>query len=248
MSTELLCTDIHANYGGPDIVCGTTAAFPAGKLSVILGANGAGKTTLLRVIAGFITPHQGTVQLAGTNLFELAPRARAELVASVPQLTMEPVLLSVAEVVAVGRYCEPAWGGENSAEIASVKASLNTLGITGLAARRCDTLSGGEWRKVLVAQGLAQQAQALLLDEPTAFLDPPAQYALMRNLRQHAALTNTVVLVVLHDPTLAQRCADNVLLLRDGQVLCQGEPGEMLTADRLCETYGCESPWWEENQ
>lgn len=247
MDADLCCTGIFAHYGGPDIVCGLTASFPAGQLSVILGENGAGKSTLLRVLAGFITPRQGDVQLAGRNLFELAPRARARLVASVPQVVMEPVPLLVAEVVALGRYSESSWGGNGINDGGAVNASLHTLGITGLAQRRCDTLSGGEWRKVLVGQGLAQQAFALLLDEPTAFLDPPSQYSLMRKLRQHAAKTNTVVLAVLHDPTLAKQCADTVLLLRAGKVLCHGEPKQVLTPELLCETYGCKTPWWEEN-
>lgn len=248
MSTDLTCQNIRAGYLGPDIVRGLSTSFEVGQLSAILGANGAGKTTLLRVMAGLMQPRQGEVHVGKQHLARLLSLERAKLVAYVPQLTMDPVSLTVAEVVALGQYYDYSWGSKNNTHGTAIHDSLEALGIPQLAARHCDTLSGGEWRKVLVAQGLAQQAQALLLDEPTAFLDPPAQYSLMHNLRQHAVDTGTVVVAVLHDPTLAKQCADNVLLLRDGQIIAQGEPAAMLTPDLLCETYGCKTPWWEERQ
>ncbi len=248
MSADLRCENIHAGYLGPDIVRGFSTCFSAGELSIILGANGAGKSTLLRVIAGLMLPRQGEVSVGGQSLNGLPALERARRVACVPQLTMEPVPLSVAEVVALGRYYDYSWGGKNGISNPAIHTSLDVLGIAQLATRHCDTLSGGEWRKVLVAQGLAQQAQALLLDEPTAFLDPPAQYSLMRNLREYAKQTKTVVVAVLHDPALAKQCADNVMLLRDGQVLAQGAPQGMLTPALLCETYGVKVPWWEETK
>jgi iron complex transport system ATP-binding protein len=211
--------DLHAGYGARRVLHGVSARFGRGW-SAIVGANGAGKTTLLRALAGLLAPAAGEVRLGGVPLAQLPARARGLRIAWLAQLGSHggeaSGELTVRETVALGRLPQlGAFGSPGPADDAAVGAAMQACGCADWAERPLTELSGGERQRALLARALATGAPALLLDEPTAHLDPPHQVTLVRLLRRLAA-THTVV-TVMHDLPLAL-AADRVLLLDSGRV------------------------------
>jgi iron complex transport system ATP-binding protein len=239
MPASLTCTNLTTRYVARDIVRNFSAQFPAGQLSCILGPNGAGKTTLLRAISGYLPLASGSVQVGEVDAARLTSRQRAKLIATVPQASLEQAPLTVRDVLELARYPHRMERHGSDSQDVAVGRALADCGLTELAERRCTALSGGELRRVLIAQGLAQETPVLLLDEPTAFLDPPARVQLLRLLQAQARERELCVVAVLHDPALARRFADYAVLLRDGLVQAQGPARALLTADTLAELYGC---------
>ena len=239
MAGGLTCHDLSTRYIARDIVRGFSAQFPECRLSCILGPNGAGKTTLLRAISGYLPLASGSVHVGDQDLAHLTPRQRAQLIATVPQANLEQAPLTVRDVLELARYPHRLGRNSNGVHAAAVERALTDCGLTELAQRRCTMLSGGELRRVLIAQGLAQETPVLLLDEPTAFLDPPARVQLLRLLQTQARQRKLTVVAVLHDPSLARHFADYVVLLRDGVSQSQGLAQDVLSEEALAELYGC---------
>lgn len=244
MHGELRITNLTAGYRAAAVVHGVSATCAAGAITCLLGANGAGKTTLLRAIAGYLPLTSGTITLGGDDLTGLSPRDRARHIACVPQVGQEHVPLTVREAVSLARYPHLTHRLQgNGGDRAVVDAALFALDLTELAERPCSRLSGGEWRRVLIAQGLAQATPVLLLDEPTAFLDPPARRQILSRVRELARDHNLTVVMVLHDLELATDYADAVQLMRAGRIIAAGAPRDVLTTARLAELYDCEPHW-----
>lgn len=244
MSGELIFRELAAGYGPLPIVRGLSTACRPGGLTCVLGANGAGKTTLLRAIAGYLPLSAGSIHLGDVELSRLKPRQRARYVAAVPQVARDVLPLTVRQAVAMARYPHlTARLGHNGSDGLAVDAALESMELGGLAGQPCARLSGGEWRRVLIAQGLAQETPVLLLDEPTAFLDPPAQRRILDHVRRLAAERGLIALAVLHAVDLARDFADHVLLLRAGELLGAGAPDQVLAAQRLAQLYDCEPQW-----
>lgn len=238
MTLELSCASVRAGYGPREILRSVSCRFGPSRLHAILGANGAGKTTLLRTISGTLPLRGGTIQLGACDLTRLSARERALHVALVPQLAAETIPLSVREAVALARYPhQRSWRIPDDIEHPAVLAALQALGLERYATTPCASLSGGEWRRVLIAQGLAQEADVLLLDEPTAFLDPPARVRIMATLRELAHGNGLIIAVVLHDPDLALKYCDDAVLLRAGTVLNAGPVAEVMTETGLEQLY-----------
>jgi iron complex transport system ATP-binding protein len=242
---ELVLKDVGAGYGAQSILHGVSLTLRSGGLAAVLGPNGAGKTTLLRALTGFLPLRRGSVQWRGPDgataeLARLTPRERARYIAYVPQLADEAASLSVHEALLIAARA-------NAAAPATVRSraaeALDALGLAGLAQARCAALSGGQWRRVLLAQGLAQAAPVLLLDEPTAFLDPPGRYELLELLAGLAAARDLCVVSVLHDPLLAAQFAAQAVTLKAGRVFADGAPAEVIVPERLTALYGSASGW-----
>jgi len=244
MSGELIIRELSAAYGPQAVVRGLSAHCRPGQLSCILGANGAGKTTLLRAISGYLPLTLGTIHLGDIELSGLRPRQRARYVAAVPQVAQDVMPLTVRQAVAMARYPHlTARLRQNGSDGRAVDAALAALELGALADQPCARLSGGEWRRVLIAQGLAQETPVLLLDEPTAFLDPPAQRRILTYVRRLAAERGLVAVAVLHAVDLAREYADHVLLLRGGELLAEGAPAATLTPTLLAHLYDCQPEW-----
>jgi iron complex transport system ATP-binding protein len=222
-------------------------AVPPGLVTCVLGPNGAGKSTVLRVLAGALAPSAGTVSLAGRPLAAWPADALARLRAVLPQSSALSFAFTVAEVVLLGRT--PHAGRCTRAEDrAIVAAAMAAADVSALAARRYPSLSGGEQQRVQLARVLAQvmdqagryEGRWLLLDEPTASLDLAHQQQLLACARGVAAAGGGV-LAILHDLNLAAAIADRVCLLRQGRVVAQGPPTDVLTAARIAEVFGIEA-------
>jgi iron complex transport system ATP-binding protein len=217
--------------GARRVLDGVSFAVEAGSFVALAGPNGAGKTTLLSALAGLLPPDGGRVTLGGTPLTSLSRGERARRVGWLEQGARAAWGLTVREVAALGRLPH---GDAGEAEVAG---ALAACGLDGFATRRVDTLSGGEARRAMLARVLATEADILLLDEPTADLDPAQGFALMRLLRAEAGRGRAVV-AVLHDLSLAARFADRIVLLAEGRVAADGTPAEVMTEAQAGRVFG----------
>ncbi len=236
--TELVARGIVAGYGATSVLRGVDLALFGGALVAILGPNGAGKSTLLRVLACLLAPAEGVVLLDGVPIATLSRAAIARRIAVVPQVLELLFPFSVREIVALGRTAHLGWlGSPSPSDRAAVDRAIAELELEPLAARRIDTLSGGERQRAVLAMALAQEADVLLLDEPTVHLDPAHQRATLLLLRQLARGRGLAVAAVLHDLNLA-RLADHAVLLTDGRTAAEGRPDDVLRQDTLDAVFG----------
>ena len=209
LSTQSL--DVHA--GERALLSGLSLEVRPGEFIAVLGRNGSGKSLTLHTLAGLRPAAAGTVALGGTVLEELGRAEIAQRLAFLPQDREESLPLSVFEATLLGRHPHIGWlRGESSRDHAIVDAALGRMGVANCAARMLATLSGGEQRRAAMAGLLAQEPQVYLLDEPTNHLDPHHQVDVLLAFRERCA-TGAAVIATLHDPALAERCADRVLLM-----------------------------------
>lgn len=238
--TESLLTAHDVSYGvrGHQLVSGVSLSLIPGRCLGIVGPNGAGKTTLLRLLTGFLSPTAGSVELGGARVDKLRPDQLARQLAFVPQVTRHDLEFTVFEVALLGRYVHsPGWR-EGEADHAIVREALAHAGVAHLADRPFRTLSGGEQQRVILARALAQQPRLLLLDEPTASLDPRYQLAVLETVRRFVVDKELAAVAVLHDLTLAARYCDDLLLLHQGRVAAAGSSEDVLQPDLLRDVYG----------
>ena len=209
-------------------------ALAAGERLAILGRNGAGKSTLLSVLAGLREPMSGRVRLKGASYADHGARKSALIRGWLPQSRGDAFASTVLETALVGRHPHlERWGWESAHDAQIVRRALAAVDLAGFEARDVQTLSGGERQRVAIATLLAQEPQLYLLDEPIAYLDLKHQIAMLDLFSEAARARNAAVAMVLHEPALAWRYSDRVLLIHgDGQTE-YGPTREMLTAERL---------------
>lgn len=209
----------------------STFTIPAGRVTAVIGPNGSGKSTLLNVIAGLIEPHAGTIEVAA----RANGRHRISYVMQTTKVN-DALPVSVREVVSMGRYAGRGGLRPLGAEDrAAVQAAMERTGISDLASKHLSELSGGQRQRVFVAQGLAQEHDLLLLDEPLTGIDLTTAVAIDEILHEEVAEGCTVILTT-HDLSEAD-VADHVLLL-SGRVVVSGRPAEVLTSAHLSAAYG----------
>ncbi len=237
MSALLMLEHVSVSLGGRPVVQDASLTLVAGEIVALLGPNGAGKTSLMRAAMGLIAS-TGAVQLSGAGPRALSVRERALRAAYLPQRPQSIWPISVESLVALGRYAYGAAPDRLAPrDQAAVDAAIESCGLSALRKRSMDEVSGGEKARAHLARALAQQAPLLVLDEPTAGLDPAQALAVADILRAHAQ-SGGAVLMSTHDVALAARIASSVLLMRTGQVIAQGPAGVALTPDALQQAYG----------
>ena len=234
---------LSAALGQREVLRGLSFSLQAGEVLGVVGPNGAGKSSLLRALAGLLTPTQGEALFETRALHSLEPQARARAVGYLPQSPQLLWPLTVREVVALGR--RPHAGlAATAADTAAVDAALEAFEIAGFAERSARALSGGEQMRVHLARLHAGQHRLLLVDEPTAALDPRAQLQVLAALRTLAAAERGIVLV-LHDLPLAARYCDRLLVLADAQAVVCDRPAAALNDARLAAVFGVRGIWQE---
>jgi iron complex transport system ATP-binding protein len=208
-----------------------------GALTAIVGPNGSGKSTLVRALLGRMRPERGALTLDGNDITRLARRDVAQRLALVPQRETPVFPLTVREFIALGRYAHGSpWRSVQPADRDAVTRAAARADVTALLDRTTDGLSGGEWQRVRIARALAQGGDALVLDEPTAFLDVAHEMAVFELL--HAlAHDGCAVLLVSHQLNLVARFADHIVLLHRGSVVVQGAADDVMVGDRLEQVY-----------
>jgi ABC-type cobalamin/Fe3+-siderophores transport system ATPase subunit len=237
----LCARGISAGYAGRPVLHGVTLAVEPGEMLAIVGPNGAGKSTLLKVLGGTLRPDEGTVEVLGRALDSYDRRALARAVASVAQESTVAFQFTVLEVVLMGRAPHlGAFNFESPDDLAIAMRALVSFGLSELAERPINELSGGERKLAFLARALAQEAQVVLLDEPTAFLDLKHVAAILSRFRTLAASRHVAIAATMHDLNAAALYADRILLMRDGAVVGHGAPAEVLTAENIRRVYETE--------
>jgi iron complex transport system ATP-binding protein len=229
----------HLSVGiGARVFCRDLALeLQAGERLAILGRNGAGKSTLLSVLAGLRAPLSGELRLKGTDYAELGPRRAARLRGWLPQTRNDAFASTVFETALIGRHPHlDRWDWESARDAKFVRLALEAVGLAEYEWRDIQTLSGGERQRLAIATLLVQQPEIFLLDEPVAYLDLKHQIAMLA-LFAEAARNGAAVAMVLHEPALAWRFCDHVLLMLGDGRYEYGLATEMLDAERLSSLY-----------
>ncbi|MDE1991141.1 MAG: ATP-binding cassette domain-containing protein [Rhizobiaceae bacterium] len=240
MSTHLIeLSDIQYSVGSKRILCGIDLTLAAGRIYGLVGPNGSGKSTLLKIIARQIEPASGVVRFEDKPLSQWANRAFARNVAYMPQFTPPTDGMTVRELVALGRF---PWHGTlgrfTNDDRALVEEAIARTDLENFADRNVASMSGGERQRAWIAMMLAQNASCLLLDEPTSALDLSHQASVLSLVQSLSHERGLTVVVVLHDVNLASRYCDHIIALNQGTITAEGEPEEIMTADRLLQIFG----------
>jgi iron complex transport system ATP-binding protein len=226
----LQLTDVDVALGGRTVVHGVSAQIAQGELVVIVGPNGAGKTTLLRAMAGLVDTSAGSLRVMGHDPARTSRRVIARDLAYLPQQYELAFPFIVEEVVLLGRYAnQRGLGLPSEQDLAAAHDAMKACDVEHLGTRRFDELSGGEARRVILAQAVCQGARCLLLDEPTAGLDPAHARAVFEMLRAQCDAGRAAV-VVTHDLDLALRHGGVMWLIADGRLAARGTPADVLAS------------------
>ena len=237
--THLSADKLHLGYRDRKIVHDLSVNIPPHRFTVIVGANACGKSTLLRGLARLLAPTEGTVLLDGKSIHQMPTGDVAQRMGLLPQTPVAPQSILVADLVGRGRYPHQGWFRRWTRDDDRIVGEALTLtGVGDLGGRALDELSGGQRQRVWIAMALAQETGLLLLDEPTTFLDIAHQVEvldLLTDLTRHQGRT---IVAVLHDLNLACRYADNLIAMKDGRIVAEGAPREIVTPDLVERVFG----------
>lgn len=237
--SSLEAAGVTLAYGDHVVATELNVSIPTGAVTVIVGANACGKSTLLRALARLMKPSTGVVLLDGQDLHRLPTREVATRLGILPQSPIAPDGITVADLVARGRYPHQGWFRRwTDADEAALTAALEDTSTLDLADRSIDELSGGQRQRVWIAMALAQGTGILLLDEPTTFLDLAHQIDVMELIAELNRKEGRTVVAVLHDLNQAFRYADHVIAMRDGAVVTQGPPRDVADPELIAEVFG----------
>jgi len=231
--------NLVCGYGDRQVLDHLSLAVVPGEVLALIGPNGAGKTTVLRALARLLRPKYGHVLLQDRDVWSLSARDVARHMAVSPQNEHRDWPLTVAEAVMLGRTPHRGWLAPFDMNDRKVlQHALSRLALESFADRPITELSGGEWRRVVLARALAQEPRALLLDEPVSQLDLKYQLEVLLHLQHLAQIDQRTVIVTLHDLNQAAVCAKKLALLYQGRLIALGSPRDVLTPARLREVYG----------
>jgi len=237
-TSRLAAKGVTVGYGGRIVIDELDVAIPPGVITTVIGPNGCGKSTLLRTLSRLLKPTRGTVVLDGDDIVKLRTRDVAKKLGLLPQAPVAPEGLTVSDLVARGRHPHQSWLRQwSSDDVAVVERALAMTGVSDLADRPVDSLSGGQRQRVWISMTLAQGTDLLLLDEPTTYLDLAHAIDVL-DLVDDLHESGCTVVMVLHDLNLATRYSDNLVVMREGAILAQGHPRDVITAELLHEAFG----------
>lgn len=235
---RLAARNLQLAYDQRVVARNLSVDIPDGGFTVIVGPNASGKSTLLKALSRTLRPQAGHVLLDGAPIESYRSKAVARELAMLPQSPIAPEAITVRDLVGRGRYPHQSLFAQwSAADERATRAALAATGVDDLADRFVAELSGGQRQRAWIAMVLAQEAALLLLDEPTTFLDIAHQYDVLDLCSRLHAEGRTLV-AVLHDLNQAARYATNLVVMDAGEIVAQGEPIDVLTADLVEEVFG----------
>ncbi len=240
MSAGVTARSLSIRIAGKEILHGLNVSVAPGRRTAIIGPNGAGKTTLLRALSGLNARYTGEILLGGKELGSYAEKELARVRAILPQERGAAQGLTVEQLVSYGRFSHRSvfQARDGADDRAAVAWAMETAHVDAFAEREVHTLSGGERQRVYLAMALSQRPRLLLLDEPTTYLDVAHQLRVMEiitNLNRDSGIT---ILMVLHDMAHAMQYADDIVLMRKGEIVATGAPADVLTEERIADVFG----------
>ncbi|MCH3977694.1 MAG: ABC transporter ATP-binding protein [Candidatus Methanomethylophilus sp.] len=240
---------VRFSHGSKEILKGLDFSISNGEVVGILGQNGSGKTTLLNCINTEYRPTSGRVAIADfsresvdgdhdlgeiADVRDFSDMERSRILSTVEQNSQQSFPFTVLETVRMGRYSRTGMFDEDDeAELDFLCRVMDEVGILGFSDRNINELSGGEWRRVMIAQALAQEPEVLLLDEPTLHLDINHQFDLMDMCRRIVRDRNILIVIVTHDLQLAARFCDRIIVMEHGKITASGTPKETITPEMI---------------
>lgn len=238
-ATHLRAENVTLGYDGRDIITDLSLAVPDGQVTSIIGPNGCGKSTLLRGLGRLLAPRSGQVILDGEPLAAHSTRHIATRISVLPQTPTAPSGLTVADLVSRGRHPRQKWYQQfSAADQTVVEQALIATDIAELATTPLEDLSGGQRQRAWISMTLAQETGILLLDEPTTYLDLAHQVDVLELIHRLNREHGRTVVMVLHDISLAARYSDHIVAMKDGRIVTQGPPGDVVTAELLRDVFG----------
>lgn len=238
------CRDLVLEYDAIDepVVDGETIGVPEGEVTALVGPNGSGKSTLLGGIARELEPTDGQVILDGTDIGRYSRKELARELGLLSQHNVAPESLTVEDLVRHGRYPHRRlFDTMSDSDWQAIDWAIDTVGIDHLRDRDVGSLSGGQTQLAWIAMVLAQEPRAMLLDEPTTYLDLRHQVRLLEVIRSLSDDVDMTVVVVLHDISQAVRVCDHLVTLEDGTVYDSGPPTEVVTEELMAEVFGVDA-------
>jgi len=237
----LQVTGISFSYGKKSVLRNISFSVPHGSICGLLGPNGSGKTTLLGCISGIKQPESGSILLNGKAVQKMTRKEIAREISVVPQQTGFIFPFKVLDMVLMGKApVKEIWETPSLADRQEALDVLERLGIRELAGRTFQQISGGEKQMVLIARALVQNTKIMLLDEPTSHLDIKNKVLILNLIKRVSFENRITVLMTLHDPNLALHYCDQIILLKNGEIMNQGDTGEVMQSQQLSNVYGLE--------
>ncbi len=242
LSHEFYTQEISTGYEERLILEDMNINVPAGKFSVLIGPNGCGKSTLLKSFARLLKPTKGNVLLDGKSIYELPTQHLARQIGLLPQSPIVPAGITVADLVARGRFpYQNLFGQLGKEDYEAISCAMEAMGIMDLADKNVDSLSGGQRQRVWIALVLAQNTDILLLDEPTTYLDIAYQVEILDCLAKLNKARKTTIVAILHDINLSIRYADHIFAMKKGKLIAEGNPKDIITPGLMQTIYGMDS-------
>ncbi|MFG1623859.1 ABC transporter ATP-binding protein [Kribbella sp. NPDC049227] len=236
---SLAADGLAVGYDQREIIHDLSVRIPTGKITVIVGANACGKSTLLKTLARLLKPSRGSVLLDGKSIQSIPTREVATKLGLLPQSPTAPEGITVADLVGRGRYPRTRWIRQwSKADDEAVAAAMTSTDVLEIADRPIDELSGGQRQRVWIAMALAQETDILLLDEPTTFLDLTHQFEVLDLLVDLNKQEDRTIVLVLHDLNQACRFGDHLIAMKDGAIVAEGNPREVITEEVVRDVFG----------
>ncbi|MDR0453022.1 MAG: ABC transporter ATP-binding protein [Treponema sp.] len=241
MNTLLSAEGLDSGYGKAAVVRGLDLDALRGQTICLIGPNGSGKTTVLRTLAGLLAPIKGAVYIGGREIGRIKPGQKAKQMALVLTEKLSVNMTTAREIAAMGRAPHTGFLGRLLPEDRRiVDEALETVGALGLGERNFASLSDGEKQKVLIARALAQEPELVILDEPTSHLDLRHKVELIQILGRLARERGMTVIMALHDIDIAAKNCQALLLVKNGRVLAQGKPEDIINENTIGDLYDIE--------
>ncbi|MDF2645391.1 MAG: fecE [Paenibacillus sp.] len=229
-------------YADRLIVENLNLSIPEGKVTALVGANGSGKSTILKAIARIMRPNGGTVFLDGKSIHSQSTKEVAKQLAILPQNPIAPDGLTVSELISYGRFPhQKGFGSLTKEDKEIIHWAIQVTGMDSFYDRPVDQLSGGQRQRAWIAMALAQGTEMLFLDEPTTFLDMAHQLEVLKLLQQLNAVQGRTIVMVVHDLNHATRFAQHMVAIKQGSVVSEGAPEDVITQEVLREVFGIEA-------